>query len=209
MKTFAIVVAAALVRASLAGETQLSVKGPDGLTGTAKLSTKLLEDGSRYVSLSLRLSYNGNLETDVLEESTYDSKGRPVRMLQTTHASGKKTSTSVNFTEEGAQVVTNKSGTMKTNLVVFPEGTTANPTVFWFCRDKPEKGRSVEYYLFRLSESSWSKAKSRYDGDEDIVVSGRKVTAHVVRIGEVTSWLDDKGDPYRIELQGLTLERTN
>lgn len=191
-----------------AGEVQLSVSGADGLKGTATLINKIQEDGTKYVRLSMRLVYTDGQTADILQESTYSASGEPIRMLQTSKSGTKKTSVVVTFTEEGAQVVSDKGDGPKTNFVVAPGGSTKNPTEFWFCKDLPKKGQVAEYYTFRVSEQSWVKAKSRYEGKKEIVVDGRRVSANLVQLGEIKSYTDDKGDPYRVELGALKLERT-
>ena len=192
---------------SHAGETKLVVSGPDGLSGTATVINKVQEDGTKYVRLSMKLKFSDGQSTDILQESSYSKTGEPIRMLQTSKAGTKKTSVVVTFTDEGAQVVSDKGDGPKTNFVVAPDGTRANPTEFWFNTIQPTKGQVAEYYTFRVSQQAWIKAKSRFEGKRDIVVDGRKVTANFVQLGEVKSYLDDAGDPLRIELSGLTLER--
>ena len=190
-----------------AGEVKLSVTGPDGLTGNATLINKIQEDGTKYVRLSMKLTYSDGQTSDVLQESSYSAKGEPIRMLQTSKVGPKKSSVVVTFTEEGAQVVSDKGDGPKTNLVVRPDGSTANPTEFWFCKVPPKKGQVVEFFTFRVSEQSWTKAKTRFEGTREIIVGGKKVVANLVQIGEVKSYSDEEGDPYRIEFGKLTMER--
>ena len=192
---------------ALAGEVRLNVTGPDGLTGTANLVNKILEDGTKYVRLTMKLKHGDGQTTDVLQESSYTDKGVPVRMLQTSKSASKKVSVVVTFTEEGAQVVMDKGDGPKTNFVVRPDGSTANPTELWFVKVQPHKGQVVEYYTFRVSEQTWIKAKSSYKGKTEIVVAGKRVSANLVHMGEVKSYCDDLGDPFRIELRDLKLER--
>ncbi|MBS1724984.1 MAG: hypothetical protein JSS66_18750 [Armatimonadetes bacterium] len=207
MKTI-LLLAPLLVSVAYAGETKLKVTGPDGLDGTAVMSIKLQEDGSKTVRLTMKLKYGSGQTADVLQESSYSAKGEPVRMLQTSRSMGKKTSITVTFTSEGAQVVTDRGDGPKTNLVVRPKGTTADPSVMWFVRDTPERGQSTESYTFRVSEQTWQKTKTRYEGKKEIVVTGHKVNANLVVAGEFKAFVDDKGDPYRFEIGSLTLERS-
>lgn len=208
MKTTTILLASMSAAFCSAGETQLSVTGAEGLKGTATLINKIQEDGTKYVRLSMRLVYTDGQTAEILQESTYSPLGEPIRMLQTSKSGSKKTSIVVTFSEEGAQVVSDKGDGPKTNFVVTPGGSTKNPTEFWFCKDLPKKGQVAEYYTFRVSEQAWVKAKSRYEGKKEIVVDGRRVNANFVQLGEIKSYTDDKGDPYRVELGSLKLERT-
>lgn len=190
-----------------AGETKLKVSGPDGLEGSATMVSKMQEDGSKSVRLTMKLKYGDGQTADVLQESTYSAKGQPLRMLQTSRSAGRKTSVTVTFTSEGAQVVMDRGDGPKTNMVEGPNGTTADPSVMWFVRDTPKKGQSSECFTFRVSEQAWQKTKTKYEGKKEIIVLGHKVMANLVMAGEFKAFLDDQGDPYRFEIGGLTLER--
>ncbi len=192
-----------------AGETSLKVTGPDGLVGSATLVNKVQTDGTKYVRLTMKLAKGSEPATDVLQESSYNGKGEPVRMLQTTKNGPVKTSVVVTFTAEGAQVIADHGDGPKTNMVVNPAGSTANPSEFWFVGKAPKTGDSFEYFMFRLSDQSWQKSKVKFVGKQDIVVGGKRVSANLVQSGEAKAFLDDKGDPYRIEVGGLTLERAS
>lgn len=199
-----------LVCHAFAGEVKLKVSGPDGLDGTATIINKILEDGSKYVQLTMRLKYSDGQVSDVIQESSYDKNGEPVRMLQSTKAGSKKTSIVVTFSAEGAQVVSDKGDGPKTNMVVRPTtGSTANPTEFWFARTQPKIGETAEYFTFRVSDQTWIKAKSRFEGQKEVVVDGKRVMGNLVQMGEIKSYSDAVGDPYRIELGKLVLERVS
>lgn len=195
---------------ALAGEVKLKVTGPEGLDGVATIVNKVQEDGSKYVRLTMRLRYGDGQVSDILQESSYDKTGEPVRMLQTTKAGSKKTSVVVTFTSEGAQVVSDSGDGPKTNMVVRPtDGKTANPTEFWFAKTQPTSGQVVEYYTFRVSDQAWIKTKSKYVGQKELVVDGKRVKSNFVQMGEIKSYFDEAGDPYRIELGQLLLERAS
>lgn len=194
---------------SWAGEVTMSISGPDGLKGTATVINKVEKDGSKYVRLTMKLVYGDSQSSDVLQESSYSPTGEPIRMLQTSKSGSKKSSIVVTFTAEGAQVVTDKGDGPKANLILRPNGSISNPTEFWFCKDKPNRGQVEEFFMFRVSEQNWNKTKARFSGKSDIVVDGKKVTANLVQVGEIKSFLDEEGDPYRIELANIVLERTS
>lgn len=208
MRNILVAIALLVAASACAEETHLKVSGPDGLSGTATLVNKIQADGTKYVRLSMKLTYEGGQTSEILQESSYNAEGEPVRMLQTAKARGRKSSIVVTFSDEGAQVVADRGDGPKTNLVQRPNGAIANPTEYWFSKTKPAKGQTAEFFTFRVSEQAWTKSKARYEGVREIVVAGKKVSAHLVQIGEVKSYLDEKGDPYRVELGQLTLERT-
>lgn len=209
MKLVVALIAFSLAAAALAGEVKLKVSGPEGLDGTATMVNEVQEDGTKYVRLTMRLKYGDGQVSDILQESSYNKDGEPIRMLQTTKAGNKKSSIVITFTAEGAQVVSDKGDGPKTNMVVRPDGKVANLTEFWFAKIQPKIGETAEYYTFRVSDQSWVKTRSRFEGQKEIVVDGKKVKSNLVSMGEIKAFLDSIGDPYRIELGKLVLERVS
>lgn len=208
MKYVLVLVLGIAAAVASAGETKMSIVGPDGLTGTAKLENKVQDDGSKYVRLEMQLSFADGQNSEVLQESSYSAKGEPQRMLQTVKRNGKKTSIVVTFTPEGAQVMADRGTGPQTNMVISPvDGQTANPSEFWFSGVVPRVGQAVEFSVFKVSEQAWAKTKAKYVGDQDLVVAKKRVRAHLVVIGDAKTYLDDKGDPYRIEMGSLVMER--
>jgi hypothetical protein len=197
-----------LLATSTAPSLQYTVTGPDGLKGTASLVNQVQDDGSKYVRLSMSLVYGNGDKAEVLQESSYDKVGRPVRKLQTVHAAGTRRSVVVTFNEAGAKVVEDQGSGPKTSLVSPPDGAdTKVVTEFWFVRDKPKVGQTATYYAFRPNQKDWVEIKARYEGTKEIVAAGKRVTANLLVMGEIKAWVDDRGDPYRLEVAGVTLER--
>ncbi len=205
-----VLLAVCLAPSAFAGDVKLKISGPDGVSGSATMTNKLLEDGSKLVRLSMNLKYQNGESADVLQESTYGADGEPKRMLQTFKVGSKKTSVVVTFDADGAQVVVTDGGAgTKTNKVVRPDGVVANKAEFWFLRDKPRPGQSVDFFAFRVSEQAWAKTRSRYEGKKEIVIGGKKVSAHLVSTGEAKAYYDDAGDLYRFEVGKMTFERAS
>ncbi|MBS1713569.1 MAG: hypothetical protein JST30_04455 [Armatimonadetes bacterium] len=197
-----------LAPSAFAGDVKLSITGPDGLKGTATMTNKLLEDGNKLVRLTMKLKYENGESVDVIQESSYSADGEPKRMLQTYKGTSRKTSVVVTFDPDGAQVVSDNGSGPKTNKVVRPQGSVANTAEFWFLRDRPKVGQSVEFYAFRVSEQAWAKTKAKFEGKREIVVGGKKVSANVVSMGESKAFYDEAGDLYRFEIGKMTFERT-
>ena len=196
-----------LAPVAYAGDVKLAISGPDGLSGTAIMTNKLLDDGNKLVRLTMKLKYENGEALEVLQESSYSPDGEPKRMLQTYKGTSRKTSVVVTFDSDGAQVVSDNGSGPKTNKVVRPEGSVANKAEFWFLRGKPKIGQSVEFFAFRVSEQAWAKTKSKYEGRREIVILGKKVSAHLVTMGETRAYYDDIGDLYRFEIGKMTFER--
>jgi len=200
--------AAFLAPGVFAADVKLGITGPDGLTGTATMTNRLLEDGTKLVRLTMKLKYENGESVDVLQESSYSADGEPKRMLQTYKGSSRKTSVVVTFDSDGAQVVSDNGSGPKTNKVVRPDGPIANKAEFWFLRDKPKVGQTAEFFAFRVSEQAWAKTKAKFEGRREIVVQGKKVSSNVVSMGESKAYYDDGGDLYRFEIGKMTFERT-
>lgn len=202
----------ALFSASCFGSvTKLSVKSDNGLSGSATLTNKVLNDGSKYVQLSMELKNSSGQKVVVIQESSYDSNGKPVRKLQTTNLGSAETkqSVQVSFDSKGAQVKIVAGGKTATETVAYPSGKSllAKPE-FWFVRDKPAPGAVTTYWRFDLGTQSWVETKTTYHGKREITVGGKKVSAHLTEYAGAKAYLDDNGDPYRIEMGATVMERT-
>lgn len=195
----------------MAGEVTMRIGGSSGLTGTAKVVNKLQEDGSKYVRMEMELHSTDGQIVNVLQESVYDKTGMPVRMIQNTTTAGGKDQKIVAVFSTGTVKVraTNGSDTSEETLAI-PAGT--NPLAkfeFWFIRDKIVAGGKTGYSRFDLQTTKWERVEAVYNGTKQITVGGKTVKAHFVEIAGAKAYVDDAGDPLRVEMQGIVLERTN
>lgn len=206
---FALSLGLSMACSALAGEVKLSVKADGGLTGTATLVNKVLDDGSKYVRLSMEL-VSGGQQVTVMQESTYDKTGRPVRKIQVTNmkSAGTKQTVVVNFDTGGAQVKVDAGGRSATETVGYPVGKSvlAKPE-FWFVRDNPKPGDVTTYSRFDVGRQVWVEDKTTYHGKRDITIGGRTVSAHLIEFSGTKAYVDDSGDPWRVESSGMVMER--
>lgn len=191
-----------------ADQVTMTVKS-GGLTGTATVINRILEDGSKYIQLSMNLTEGGR-KVSVLQESTYDKDGQPIRKLQTTTmgGGGAKQSVVVTFVDKTATLKVDAGGKTATENVGFPVGkpTAAKPE-FWFVRDTPASGAVTTYWRFDLSTQGWVETKTTYLGTRAITVGGRTVKAHLMEIGDVKAYVDEKGDPLKLVSPTMSMER--
>jgi hypothetical protein len=211
MKIFALAALTATATLALAGEVTLKIGGTAGLKGTAKLTNKLQEDGSKYVRMEMELrSADGQIAT-VLQESVYDKTGMPVRMIQNTESKGAKTQKIVaSFSLGSVHIRVTDDGKSRDESLTIPAGISITAKYeFWFVRDKPAPGGKTAYHRFDLQTTKWERVEVVYHGTRTITVDGKTVKAHLIELGDTRAYVDDAGDPYRIEMPGILLERTS
>ncbi|MFM9874433.1 MAG: hypothetical protein ACKVQS_13335 [Fimbriimonadaceae bacterium] len=187
--------------ASFAGEVVLDVRA-GALNGSATLVNKLLPNGSKYVRLGMLLEDGNGKNVSVLQESTYDKEGKPVRLLQRTTLKGDAAAQSivVTFNEKGASVKVDQGGKTATNFVPYPSGKTITATPeFWFIRDQVAGGGVRTYTRFDLATQSWKDISCTFLGSRDLKWVGKTIKANFVQMGEAKAYLDEFGDPYLIE----------
>jgi len=192
-----------------AGEVVLDVVA-GGLKGSATLDNKILPNGSKYVRLGMLLEDASKKTVSVLQESTYDAFGKPVRLLQRTSMKGNTATQSivVTFDESGANVKVDQGGKTVTNLVPYPSGKSVNAaTEFWFIRDQIANGGTKTYSRFDLATQSWKEISCKYVGMRDTKWNGKTVSANYVLMGDAKAYLDASGDPYLIETPNGTMTR--
>lgn len=195
--------------AAVADEVKMTISGSAGLKGTATIVNKIQKDGSKYIQLSMELRSMTGQIVNVLQESVYDKTGRPVRKIQTTDTKGGARQEIVAIFERGeVRVRSTQDGKTTRSSVYIPMGKNINAkSEFWFVRDKVPAGGKSTYMRFDLMTSKWVEETAVYKGTREIRVGGKRVTAHLVEMGEVKAYVDDKGDPWRLELEGILLER--
>lgn len=190
-----------------AGDSVLTVTA-GSLKGKATLVNNVLEDGAKYVRLAMVLNDGQGKTVNVLQESTYDKTGKPVRKLQTVsqQGGGAKQSLVVTFNTQGANVKIDQGGKTVTDLIPWPEDKKVTASSeFWFCRDQPKPGDISTYARFDLTKLEFVDTKCQYHGKRTIQVGGKDVEAHVVTMGDVTAYLDNAGDPYKLESASMSM----
>ena len=211
MKRLAVLTLALFSALCLAGEVELKISGSSGLRGTAKLVNKLQEDGSKYVRMEMEMrSTNGQI-VNVLQESVYDKRGMPVRMIQNTSTVGGTTQKIVaTFDLLSVRVKATEGSRSNDETLTMPAGTNPHAKYeFWFIRDKIAPGGTTSYSRFDLQTLKWERVEAVYRGTKQITVGGKSVTAHLVEIGGAKAYVDGAGDPWRVEMEGVVLERTS
>lgn len=192
-----------------AGEITLSVTAGT-LTGKATLVNQILPNGTKYVRLTMTLDDGAGKKATVMQESTYDAKGRPIRKLQVTSLDGgsARQTVALNFGEGAVQYSMDQGGQKANQEFAYPEGKTINALPeFWFIRDAVAPGGVNTYSRFDLEQKAWVETKCTFLGKRDLQWNGKTVKANLVTMGSAKAWLDDKGDPYLVESEGARMVR--
>jgi len=168
------------------------------MTGEATVQKRLLENGSKYVRLDLSLARSGAKSVNIVQESTYSSDGTPVSQSQIVKPTG--TSTTAVFGKK--EVVLTTNGQEK--HLAYPSGSIRAASEFWVVRDHPKAGTKVVFQRLDLTSGKWVSTTCEYVGTR--MIGGKK--AHYLLLGEAKAYLDDKGDPIRIESGQTVMSRS-
>ncbi len=194
---------------AMAGEVQLKVVSPANVAGsTAKVNTRIQTNGTKVLTLSLSLkSQNGTAV--VVQELVFAADGRPIRMTRRTSLGSGKLVESIRA-DIGAstiKVTVERDGKPVVNTMPLPKGELKNISEFWVIRDKPTAGQKHTYQKFDLTSLTFSSAVVEYKGLQNVKVGGKTIKAHQIVEGTATTWLDEKGDPVKIEGRNSVMEK--
>lgn len=175
-------------------EMTISTDGRE--VGKAWMSQKLDATGKKtYAKLIM-----GDIK--IVETAEYAIDGTPRLKVITRTEKEASTTTQASFASGKVTLTSGKN----TAIVPYPErGTLRALSELWFLQTKPGKGHSVDYQRFDVYGAKFVPCKVVYLGKEDLEVLGKKVSANRVRVDEKTdAWLDERGDPYRMIIDGKT-----
>lgn len=195
----------------LAAEVSLKVVSPANVAGsTAKVTTRIQSNGTKALTLSLSLkSENGTAV--VVQELIFAADGRPIRMTRRTSLGSGKLVESIRA-DIGAstlKVTVERDGKPLVSTQQLPKGELKNVSEFWVIRDKPKVGQKHTYQKFDLTSLTFSSATVEYKGLQNVKVGGKTIKAHQIVEGTATTWLDEKGDPVKIEGRNSVMERVS
>ena len=209
MRNFLSIAILFVATAAVADEVKMTISGSAGRTGSATIVNRIQKDGSKYVQLSMELRSTSGQIVNIVQESVYDKTGRPIRKIQTTDTKGGVRQEIVAQFENGkVRVRATQNGKTTRSTVFVPTGKSINAkSEFWFVRDKVPAGGKTTYMRFDLQTMDWVEETAVYRGTREIRVGGKKVKAHLIEMGDVKAYVDDRGDPWRVVMEGVLMER--
>ncbi len=190
-------------------QVKLSVVQAGKAVGTATLSQKLRQDGSKQIQMSMEMKSAKDVLT-FRSESIYLPSGAPLRKFQELNAPAQKfrRTVIVEFNSRGAKVTLDINGQRSTKSVDLPaNASNVDKSEFWFVRDKPKEGTKESCYSFSLETLAWDLAVTTYQGASEITVGGKKVKAHKTQSERGIAYVDDQGLPLKLELANGSMER--
>ncbi len=194
------------------GQVKLTLQMPGWPPGSASFSQKVLPDGSKLVQLNLEMKDPAGRSVRVRSESSYDSKGSPIRKFleSIVDKPRDRRQVVVTFDEEGAHVVEEKGGKRTTkHLPLAKAAPRENPSEFWFLRDRPKPGAKAQYYRFDIDSMSWVLTTTTYVGPKTVAVGRSKLSGHLIQDDRAQVVLDDKGLPLRMEVGNAVFTRAS
>ncbi len=192
--------------------TKLTLKIGGKPSGGVETSQRLTADGGRIVELRLSVHTDTKV-VNIHTTSIFDAKGEPVRKVQELSSSDHEMRVVIaSFDASGVTVVVNNGETRETkHIPALKDVTRAEVTGFWWLRDHPKPGDKVVHQAFNMDSLAWDMTETTFVGDAQITVAGKPWTAHkvksVVGARETISYLDETGQPLRIEAGPALMER--
>lgn len=186
---------ASLLGARLAaGQDSFQGKLYDGkkLVGTAEFGLKAMKDGTFQGHIEIKHG-----ESDRSSSYVCDMTGRVTfaKVEVKGPAPGSKT---MSFGTRSLRVVSKESNKTRSFDIAYPHDALLPAQCrLWFIRVQPNVGAICHYTVFDPALLIWEQVEEDYVGDEKIAYNGKTVTAHKVKTGDGTEWLDDKGILYK------------
>lgn len=200
MRTFATLLIAAFSTCILAqSSVTLNVSRNGKHVGTATFTVQIDSNGALVQRQLLSLNA-GNTSIKITEVGRDDRTGFPQLRRVHVEGAGQVADVTITFTKSGAKVNAKGPTGSKSKTVPAPSGANLHiGSDFWFIRDHPPVGTTVQYVQLDVNTLQWRQEKDTYVGDRTITVAGHKVKAHKIATRSGSQWVDDKSLPYRVE----------
>jgi hypothetical protein len=184
---------------------RVSIQGQE--MGEASIGYKRLTDAMR-MTFEMRLQMPGGNATFKGDE-TLRLDGTPIKTIQAEEGGGNKRTTIEEFTSKGLVVTRVENGKKTVKTYPFPKGKNLKSvSTLWFFVRKPAAGAKDVSYSFSASKEKWEQSVETYVGPREITIQGKRVKAHLIQSKETSIWVDDKGFPYRMDIdqEGLKIQ---
>lgn len=187
---------------------------------TAIFGQVVLADAEHKVSLSFeRAAASGSIvETQKWIQGSssrtlvtvYSEGGQPTKFTFTSTRGRSTIKTDAMIDMQGASVVTTtgNGASRSSQIPLLKRSNTADPSVIWFAKEKPEKGATVTFTSFDPERRYWEEVTVTFEGRGKLGGSpeGNLVTRKTAR-KTIQMVLDDKGLPLAWQENQLRLVR--
>ena len=138
----------------------------------------------------------------IIETAEYAMDGTPKSKVLTRTVNGIDERIEAVFSKSSVKLTGPGGGT----TVDFPTGGSLQAkSEFWFIQTKPPVNHVVRYHRLDLATRSFVECTVKFVGRQEITIRGNKEVANRVKVDNKTdAWLDERGDPYRMVLEGGT-----
>lgn len=183
-----------------------------------KATFEALREGKSVGSLTYERILQGSTQTTVVDiamtqgtqvvkmkiTSKFNAQGAPTSRIGEISAASYQVKITMVFVSGSAKVtITNGKKSETKNIDSIPKISIADPSIWWFIKNKPTPKQSYRYQTISPATLAWSEVMVQYLGPGQVDLRGKKVSGH--RVDETrgkersTVWLDDKGMPLIID----------
>lgn len=194
---------------------QLRVSQGNKKVGEVVNSFRLTPEGNKVSDTRMSIEL-APVKATITITTTVDALGFPVRKIQKSQIgeSGDKVSIIVDFSKTNAHYVREIKGVRTVSNYPVPEGISpADPSEFWFLRDRPGAGTKVKFASFNIDLQKWEIVETTYVGKKTLIIDGAEKAGFevsVLRDGRAgTLIVDERGQILQmVTADGLSMERT-
>lgn len=175
-------------------ETRTLLTGPRCGPETEVLLTQRVTTEDDFTLLTKVLLPDGGV---VYSTTSYDLKGIPLHSRQEGQWNDRWNVLETTFgSDECVQTINGESSKASSGAKEF-----SNPASLWFWRTHPSVGTTETVEFLAQNTTSTYRIRFQYEGDEELTLAGRKLTAHRVRETPLSAaegvytlwWYDDQG----------------
>ena len=166
---------------------------PDPKGAVIRMLNQRIVAGGKVVLVGRSIQPDGSVFFDQRE---FTMDGTPVVFAQEGAWGGRWNRFETRFGSAGAEQRINT----QLNQTATPASAFRNPTVLWFWQVQPAVGDTVVVTYLAQNVIATSRIRFTYQGTEELVLAGRRVTAHRVREDPLGSpgvytlwWYDEQG----------------
>jgi|GEM_PF-3007908 len=193
--------------AAVASAVNLTITVGGQKFGTGSVDMKALPNGNLSFTIAMNIDVNG-IKSSFKAVEVSKADGMPVTSTETRDEMQGKVEEVKTYGPTSVTVKTTTGGKTTSKTYPYPKtGTVKSPSNSWFLVFKPKVGTSYTSWSLNDDTHQWEKETTTYTGDQNITVGGKSIKAHLITHTKGKLYVDEKGIPYRIEMNqsGMTI----